>query len=245
VQDEAMLGPELETFRGNRGTMLAWALVIAVPAVWLFTVLRLPLKPAETYFGVTLGLIALIVGWLASIRLSIHHDGVSYQSWFGRKEIRWENLERYYFSSARRSVEFVPVGTYYHFRLEDSEGSRLRFGNRVGRLSVLANHLAQATYPGLYKKAAEEFNRGGEVDFGDVKIGKTQGIRIRRARWGGLGMKWVEIPWNQVHAYNIQKGRFYVWRRGEKKTTGPELRRVPNAFVLKGILDSIFKPAQA
>lgn len=240
-----MLGPERETFQGNRGTMLAWALVIAVPAVWLFTVLRLPLKPAETYIGVTLGLIALIVGWLSSVRLSIHNDGVSYQSWFGSKEIRWENLERYYCSVVRRRYYFIPIGTYYHFKLEGSDGAKLRFGNRVGRLRELADKLARATYPGLFKKAAEEFNRGGEVDFGDVKISKTQGIRIRRIRWGGLGMKWVEIPWNEVRTYNIQRGRFYVWRRGENKTTGPELRRVPNAFVLKGILDNIFKRAQA
>jgi Family of unknown function (DUF6585) len=237
-----MLGPELETFRGNRGAMLAAALLIAIPAVWLYTVLRLPPKPAEIYFGVTLGLIALILGWLASVRLSIHNDGVSYQSWFGSKEMRWENLERYYFSSVRRSINFVPVGTYYHFRLEDSEGAQLRFGNRVGRLRELSSRMAQATYPGLFKKAAEEFDRGGEVDFGDVKISKPSGIRIRRSRWGGLGTKYVDIPWNEVRTYNIQKGHFYVWRRGENKTTGPELARVPNAFVLKGILDGIFQP---
>ena len=39
------------------------------------------------------------------------------------------------------------------------------------------------------------------------------------------------IPWDQVSSFVIQKGHFYIWCKGEKRTTGPLLRHVPNAFV--------------
>ncbi len=238
-----MLGPERESFHGNRGSMLAWTLVIAAPALYIGHDLRLARRPAEIFFAVAAGLILLMVGWIASVRVGLHNDGLSYRSWFSSREIRWENLERFYWSSVKRSYEYVPLGTYYLFRFHGVDGARLRFGNRVGRLRELSRKLAEATYTPLYKQAAEDFNRGLDVDFGDIKINKTQGLRVRRYRLFGWARKTVEIPWDQVRAYNIQKGHFYVWRTGEKKVSGPLLRNVPNAFVLKGLLDNLLRPA--
>jgi Family of unknown function (DUF6585) len=236
-----MLGPEVETFGGNRATMLVWALIVAVLGLWFYWGLNLNPRQEKIYLGILAGIIALILGLLNSIRLTLHTDGVSYQSWLRNKEMRWDALERFYFSSVKRSWNFIPMGTYYQFKFEDAEGNKLKFGNRVGRLRELSGKLADASFPSLYKKSAEKFNRGEEVDFGDVKISKAGGIKIKRTAYAGFGTKFVEIPWNEIHAYEIQKGHFYVWRPNEKRTTGPMLSNVPNAFVLKGLLDSIFK----
>ena len=57
-----------------------------------------------------------------SIRVTLHSDGISYQSLFGEKEMRWDAMERFYYGATKQSVNFIPVGTYYHIKLVDAEG---------------------------------------------------------------------------------------------------------------------------
>ena len=45
-------------------------------------------------------------------------------------------------------------------------------------------------------------------------------------------------------SFAIQKGRFYIWKVGEKRTTGRDLHHVFNAFALLALLKSIFRPEE-
>ena len=199
------------------------------------------LKPPDNAFRIcALALLAVTVFWffwLRSVQLSLHPDGVSYRSLFGEKEMRWETLERFYYEATKRSVNFIPIGTYYLFRLVDADGKKLRFGNRLERPGQLGQKLIEQTYPELFKKIADRFSGGQELDFGAIRVSRSGGIKIKKL------FRFQEIPWDQVSSCAIQKGTFYVWRVGEKRTHGPSLRHVPNAFVLLGLLNTLRKPS--
>jgi hypothetical protein len=174
--------------------------------------------------------------WLNSLRVTIHNDGMTYRSLFGEKEMRWDALESFGYEAIKRSINLIPVGTYYLFRLKDAEGKKMRIGNRIERPAKLGQKLIELTYPGLYRKVVDRYNTGEELDFGAIRLSKTGGLKIKKL------FGWKEIPWDQVSSYAIQQGNFYIWRVGEKRTTGWGLHHVPNAFVLLGLLNSIFKP---
>ncbi len=241
-----MLGPPLETFNGNKVTLTATVVIVGFFAFIFGTPLAAP--PVNThglmiYVGVVLGLLVLFGGWLLSIKVRLHPDGISYQSWFGSKEIRMDELERFYYSSVKRSVNFIPVGTYYKFKLIDSSGKKISFGNRVERPSALGPKLVQHTLSPLLEKAARLLRSGQEVDFGAIRISRDQGLKVKKSAWLGLGKRTEEIPWDQVSEYRIDRGHFYIFRTGQKRTTGPLISQVPNAFVLLALLEGIYKPA--
>jgi hypothetical protein len=191
----------------------------------------------KTVTVLLLAVSVLLVIWLMSIRVTLHNDGISYHSLFGDKEMRWDALEQFYYGATKRSVNSIPVGTYYHFKFVDADGKKLRLGNRVASPGKLGPKVVEQSYPALFKKVADRYNQGLEVDFGAIRVNRNAGIKVKKL----FGHK--EIPWKEVSSFAIQKGHFYIWRKGEKRTHGPVLRSVPNAFVLDGLLRSIFNPA--
>jgi hypothetical protein len=233
-----MLGAELETFGGNK-VMMGLVVVLALSTSWfVYAAFTIP-SPDNGFkiFALTLFAIpALFFFWLKSIRVTLHPDGISYHSMFGEKEMRWDAVERFYYGATKQSIHLIPIGTYYHFKFVDSEGKKLRLGNRIGGLAPLGQKLIEHTYPTLIKKVVDQYNSGQEVDFGAIRVNRATGLKVNTF----FGRK--EIPWDNISSFAIQKGHFYVWRKGEKRTTGPTLRSVPNAWALQGLLKSILNP---
>lgn len=233
--------PPVETFGTNKVTL---GLVIAF-ALFDMSVLYSAFSEGGVegvvwFFGLGVaGLFALWIAWLLSIRVSLHDNGIVYQSLFGSQEMLWDEVDRFYYSALKRSINFIPVGTYYSFKLKNAAGRRMAFGNRVERPGQLGSKLIQLTYPGILKKCAAYFDSGSELEFGPVRLSRAGGIRIKKL------FRVVRIPWDSVGEYRIEAGTLYVFRVGQKRTTGISIGRVPNAFVLVGLLDAICKPATA
>jgi len=211
-----------------------------LPAFGVFAVLsgRQPEGNATILFWMfVLGLFAFGVFWLLSLRVSFHPDGISKETCLGRKEMRWDDVDRFYYAATRRRVNFIPVGTYYSFRLIDRERNNISLSNSVERPFEIGTKLAQQTHAPLFKKVAKQFNSGAALDFGPVRLSRADGIKIKKF----FGRKRIAL--NQVASYRIEKGRLYVFKVGEKRTTGPSISRIPNVFVLVALLDAIRKPA--
>ncbi|MCH8164026.1 MAG: hypothetical protein IH889_00300 [Planctomycetes bacterium] len=223
-----MLSPPVETFKASKAIL---AIVVVLGFCFLYFAASVML-----YALVVLGVFALLIFWLLSVSVMLYQDGISYRSLFGSKEMRWDEVERFYYSSVKRSINFIPVGTYYRFKFVNGKGQKIFFGNRMERPSELGAKLIQYTYEPLLRKAATIFDSGIELDFGPIHVSKGNGIRVKK--W----FRFIKIPWEQLADYQIQKGTFYVWRLGKKYSTGSALSEVPNAFVLLGLLDVICKP---
>lgn len=231
------MGPEMETYRGNKTTMAVIVILAIGGGMLLFGAIANPLFfPMRRVAYPLLVVFASLFIWIKSVRVTIHTDGISYHSLFGEKEIRWDELERFEYGAIKQSVNFVPIGTYYHFKLVDSQGRKLRFGNRVESPAKLGPKIVEQSYPALFRKIADRYNSGEEVDFGAIRVSRTGGIKVKKV----FGYK--EIPWNQVSSYNIQQGYFYIWPVGVKRTRGPRIRQVPNAYVLLGLMNAVLKP---
>ena len=233
-----MLGPELETFKGNK-MVIALAALLAMFAAWVVYLAFINSPPDNASKILSLLFLAapvFYVFWLQSIRISFHKDSLSYHTLLGEKEFRWDSLERFYYAATRRSIHFIPVGTYYHFKLVDSEGKKLTFGNQVENPAQVGQRLIEKTYPALFRKASDQFKNGQDLDFGAIKVSRLTGIKVKKL----FGYK--TITWDEVSSHAIQKGRFYIWRKGEKRTRGPGIRQVPNTFALDGLLTSLSKP---
>jgi len=192
-------------------------------------------------FLVLVGPFVAIFAWLLSVGVTFHEDGITYKSWFGAREMRWNDIERFYFRATKHRINFVPVGTYYYFKLRDGQGGKISFGNRIARPCEVGAKLIEYTLKPLLTKAAQAFDSGAELDFGDIRLSRDHGVKVRKPpRWYQCGTRVEEIPWSEVADYRLADGCFYVWRVGQKRTTGPEISRVPNAFVLRGLLDAVF-----
>lgn len=238
-----MLGNALGAYRIRR-------LLVTVPVtVWLFSCLLIltgfdlwttgdgKLVGWVVLIGVTALFVVSIV-WLLSVRVALYEQGIRYVSILGSKETRWAEVERFYYSAIKQTVWYgfipIPTGTHYRFALIDSHGQKISFGAGIERGEELGKKLVEMTLEALTAKAAERFNSGVELDFGPIGMDKVSGLKVKG--W----FKFKEIPWDDVVDYSIDKGHFFVWRRGQKRTRGTPIQKIPNAFVLLALLDGIF-----
>lgn len=231
-----MFGPALETFRVNKITLTAVVIFGLLPALYL-------IGQEDPFNLEALGIVALFMApfaaaviWLSSVQLTFHEEGFAYRSLLGSKQMRWDQVEKFYYSSVKQSINFIPIGTYYTFKLIDSAGQKIKFGNRFERLKELADKLIEHTYQPLLKKTAEQFDSGIELDFGSIRVSREKGIKVKKT------FRWKEYPWDQVASYAINDGQVYIWPAGKKYVNGSALAEVPNAFVLIGLLDALFQP---
>jgi hypothetical protein len=221
--------------------------ILAAVAFWLALLSLHQQGPDESAAPIEAGL-CLVIGvllasltlWLSQRRVILYAEGISYTSILGEKQIRWDDLSRFYYQATKQSVNFIPVGTYYWFRLIDSQGQKIRFGSGLSKAEALAQKLLELTRVPLLQRITTQFDSGTDVGFGPITINRQKGISVRKS-FGRV----KQIPWNEVHSYAIQGGHFYIWRVGEKRTTGPAIAKVPNAFALLGVLDLIFKSSQS
>jgi hypothetical protein len=239
-----VFGTPVATHGPRRIDVVVFAL-LAVGAFWLaWLALRQegPDKAAGPYeaaicvaVGVSLAALAL---WNSRRSVVLYPEGLSYSNLFGEKQIRWDDLTRFYYQATRQSINFIPVGTYHWFRLIDSQGQTIRFGSGLAKTAALASELMELTQGPLLRRIATQFDSGVDVDFGPIRVNRQSGIVVKKS-WGRLD----RIPWNEVHSYAIQRGHFYIWRVGKKRTTGPAIAKVANAFALLGLLNIILKPS--
>jgi hypothetical protein len=233
-----MLGPELETYTGNKLVIFFAALLAMGPAALLY--FAFTTTPRDNAFriiaAVLFALPAYYLAWLMSLRVTLHRDGITYHSLLSEKEMCWDRVERFGYEATRHSIHFIPIGTYYLFRLRDAEGNKIRIGNRIAHPAKLGEKLVELTTPGLLRKALDRYSTGQELDFGVIRVSRTNGVKVRKI------FHYREIPWDQVSSFAIQQGRFYVWEVGKKRTVGWGLHHVFNAFALLGLLQSIMSP---
>ncbi|MDA2913480.1 PH domain-containing protein [Acidobacteriia bacterium AH_259_A11_L15] len=182
------------------------------------------------------GGVALLLAWLLSVRVSLHDDGITYRSLFGSKEMRWDEVERFYYGvSAPQEAVTVSEDeekftSSYSIKPIDSQRRKISFGSwRIRRAKQLGAKLVEHTYAPLLRKAAQLFDSGAELAFGAIRVSRDGGLKVKKA----FGFK--SIPWKQISEVQIGEEGFYLCQGGEKYTLFP-LSKIPNAFALCGLL---------
>ncbi len=231
-----MFSPALETFRGNKIVMTV-VLVLGAGLGFLLSPNQGSTKVDD--WLPPLGALAFAVAilyWLSTVEISLHPEGIVVKSCFRSREMRWEDLDRVHYSVTRRSVNFIPVGTYCNYKLVDQHGTKISLSNRVERPQQLGTQLIQHSTGPLLQKAIDRYNRDEELSFGKFRLSRGNGIK----RPGFFGGKF--IPLNQIASYRIDHGQLYIFKVGEKRVYGTDLSATPNAFVFVALLDAIYRP---
>jgi hypothetical protein len=236
----AMPGTPVQVFTENRPAGLVLAIAGAV-------CLLVGLTKGHSGW-IFLGVLLLAIGlfWLLPVRLELYPDRISYRSFFRSREMRLDALERFYYRIVEGgriySVSAWGVsrtGTRYSYKLVDDRGQTISLGMRMQRPKELGDALIEYTRAPLIRKCTQALDMGCELDFGSIRLSRAEGLKVRKPGFLGLGHHTDHIPLDQVSQFDIRTGRFYIWRRGEKRTKGLLIRNIPNAFVLRGLLETL------
>jgi hypothetical protein len=238
-----MLGPPQDVFRFKR---LPLIVIVALGGIFFWAAGTDDSEKNEAsdwvVFVVALALFALIVAWLGSLRISLHPEGISRRSIFGRKEIRWDELERYHYE-----FELVPplMFTLYRFTFVDVHRRKLRCGFGLQRPTVFADKVNEATHAPLVKRLVGRFRAGEPVDFGAIRVNSREGIVEVKA------FTRKEIPLSQLEEYSVfGKEVTLSWRQGKDGRWANvclSLGEISNTTVLVSFLDTVLgrKPTRS
>jgi len=231
-----MFGATEETFKGNR-ILIAIIASITLFLIWAFVDTYAAGKAADNLHWVAIIiLLGFLVYWLLSVEIRIYTDGFSSKTFLGEKEMRWDDVARFTYRSTRLRINFIPAGTYYHLKLEDTQGRKIDVGNRARGMERLSRQIINHTLPPLLLKVVEQFNSGVDVDFGMIKVNRTAGFKSK-SLFGN-----IEVPFNEVIDYRIEKGQFHLFLQENKHAAiSAPIGKVPNAFALLALLDSMYK----
>jgi hypothetical protein len=235
-----MFSPAMETYPGGgKARVFAVIFALVVGAIIWFAYQDGGFSTTGWVAAlVSVGLAAWFFYWVSSVRVSLHAEGISYESCLGSKELRWNEVEKFYYSATRQSVNFIPIGTYYSLKLVGKDGKKLSFGDSISRPEELGNRLIELTGKPLYDRLADLYNSGAELDFGPIKLQRENGFRLKRL------FRWEKLALNEVSDYRIESGHFHIFKTGQKYSGGFPVAGVPNAFVLLALLDAIYQPAR-
>lgn len=233
-------GPAIATYRGNR-IVIGLFVVLAVTCcalVWMSLHATEANSPGDYRIYVAGAILTTAVAfWTSRKTVSLHSEAVVYQNLSGEKQMKWSEVEKFYYSATKRSVNFIPIGTYYSYKLVDAQGHKITLGNGIEHPKDLGLQLIRLTQEPLLKKTSQQFNSGAEVDFGHVKLNHSSGMTIRKLLGG-----WKTIPLSEMRGYSLQLGQFCVWGDNNKLLGAAGVPKIPNLFVLQALLDIILQP---
>jgi hypothetical protein len=152
------LGPPLEAYGPNiRITALVDAASRAI-CLLAFGVAREIQDPtAWRIFFALSTLFGGVILWQLSFRAAVHESGISCQNTLLSKEMRWHEVERFYFACHQIYASPVPLGTFYRLELHSVDGQSLSLGNRIRRADDLAQTIAQITLKPLMERPCKAF----------------------------------------------------------------------------------------
>ncbi len=169
-----------------------------------------------------IGLACLVRVWRLVRRwVEVFPDGLRVHR--GRREdwIAWPAIREIRTSSARQ-----PGPTFAALEIRLIGGRRLRLTRSLTDLETLVQRVKQGAYPLLQEAYRAKFNRGEELDFGQLRL-TPEGVQAGRKT----------IQWGHVQAVEVRAGQLTL---SSDEPAGPRIRvaavRVPNIDVCVQII---------
>ena len=228
------LGPALETY-GPNVRILAILSAIALLFCWLSFAVAWEVRDQKAwivFWALTAGFAGIIGHYLAS-RVWVHQLGLTYRGIFGYGEIRWLEVERFYFGSYEVHAHYFPLGTFHRLKIVSTQGRKISFGEHVRRADELAATIGKFTFEPLLQKALQKFNFGSGVDFGAIRMHPAEGLTL---------VKWYadkKIRWDELQGYDVTSAYLKFHRFGKTFAWTVSAERVANVPVLRALLDSV------
>lgn len=189
---------------------------------------------AALFFAVLLG----ILTW-KRLRSTIvtFDDGIAWEEGDGVRTLRWDQVTAVAASRTRHSINFIPTGSTYRYTVDMDTGEpKVLTTYNTAHVESVGEHIIEKVMPRIFEECVEAFDRGEEVQFGPVVIGRDLGIKYKQK----------VFPWEEIGAIDVDAGTFICtragggWGRGVAISIGD----IPNFEALYGILTSLMAPEE-
>jgi hypothetical protein len=172
--------------------------------------------------GLLFGSYALLL-WSRAVAL--YEGGIASRSLRGIRAWAWGDLVALYVAVTFEAGLFPR--TLHRYTIERTSGERASFDDSLEQVTelgaLLGHHIVEWHYPG----AAERFNAGEPVSFGEVRIDQDS-ILLRGAA----------VQWAAVEFVSVRRGYFQIHAR-DGTVRGLPVAAIPNLDVLLLLLDHI------
>ncbi len=230
------LGPPLKTFGPNIKVTIILGVVGLILCLLVFAV-AIGVK-GTTAWSISYAVSALYGGMFLrqlSSRVWLHETGISWRGILGQGEMRWLELDRYYFGSYEVHADQIPLGNFYRLKLVSTHGRKVSLGERVRGANEIAEEIAKFTLRPLLQRATQSFENGQDVDFGAISVSRSEGITVR---------KWYsdkKIPWQDIEGYEGNDSCFKIHRCKKHFAVSVSSEKIANAHVLQALLDGVMQ----
>ncbi len=159
-----LFGPAIATHRGNKIVMALLTLLAAGSAYLAWIKVNIPEeKETPGDYRIYVAISILLVGyavWTSKRLVVLHAEGITYRNMLGEQQMKWDEVEKFYYSATKRSVNLIPIGTYYSYKLLDAHGKKISLGTGIAQARAHGVKLIELTQLPLLKKATQQFNNG-------------------------------------------------------------------------------------
>jgi len=174
--------------------------------------------------------------WQLSFRAAIHDSGISCRNIFFTKEMRWLEVDSFYYSAANVRVNFIPLGAFYRLKLRSVHGHSISFSNHISRHEELMTTIVQSTFKPLAEKALQSFDSGSVVNFGAICLGRWEGVTLRKLFFNRI------IRWQEINSYDVDAGGITFYLRNKLLSSRTiSSGSIANPHVLKFLLDHVMQ----
>jgi hypothetical protein len=185
--------------------------------------------PALIFFACALPL------WITARRerdlhLQTYDDGLVYRRNNQETAACWDDVTSVYENIEIRSVNGIPVGTFYKYTIELKDGSRIKTSERLAAMELFSRALRGQYFSRLFAEAVEQYKTGNNVKFGELAVNQA-GIIYRKRYLARDDLRQTQIVNGQLKTFGAG---------GKKAWAAIPLAKIPNNSVLMALLEDIF-----
>lgn len=232
------LGRILFERKPGRGTFaLVWILPVLSLMILIVTLIAAAVtRDLSPLFGGAILCVLFGLIWLLPFSQCVifrcHEHGV-YRKWLvWETRLRYNELDSFTYTAVRQFVKGVYSGTNFSLVFESRSSGKPRkltytktIRNADEELDNLRDHVSRV----IAGRLAEILARQGTASWTDGLRFLKDGLEYRAA--GLLGRKApMNIPYAEIHSYDIKQATFSLWTRGSKKPTVKESVHLANFF---------------
>jgi uncharacterized protein DUF6585 len=230
VQSESaiILGPLVRVHRAGADVWVALVLAGVLGVAGLILLL-IPLNGQPLWsIGMLILAFLLLRSWWRkkNNEVRVHEGGFLYRRGGALHAIRWTEVSRVWQHVVSRSINFIPIGTFYEYTLETCDGTFVLNGE-LARMQQLGEEIQLRIYQTQIAPAVDALNHGETIAFGPIQL-------------SSLGLTYSEkfLSWSKVRELRMRDGDLLIVGEGKWMSWATvSIAEIPN-FVVFRVLSS-------
>ena len=176
-----------------------------------------------------IGIALPIIAWVQRGKfMRVFEQGIEFTHRSRVVPIRWDEIQRVFFTNIMVSVNGIPTGAQATCRLEGDTFGRIRLTHWFDGVAAFGEQVQQMIHARLLDQASASWRRGVPLSFGPLTVSPD-----------GVGIRSKRLAWSEVEDFIIDGGWVTVRAQGKMLPWASLSRaKVPNALVLRAIARS-------